>query len=72
MNYSYHCEEATNIKLIYNDKTLIYSSDRLGAFDINAKKFIEFSKDCDILIHECTFPDNLNDRAYVVLHSTFL
>ncbi|CAD8114699.1 unnamed protein product [Paramecium sonneborni] len=66
-----HCQYSTAIKIISNGKTVVYSSDRLGNIR-TSNKFFEFAKNCDLLIHECTYPDDMTLKADEVKHSTFL
>lgn len=51
---------------------MVYSSDREGATDRKAHRFLEAAQDCDLMVHECTFSDDSQDRAHEVMHSTIL
>ncbi|CAD8054481.1 unnamed protein product [Paramecium primaurelia] len=67
-----HCQFSTGIKLTSNGKTIVYSSDRLGKLKKFRNKFFEFAQNCDLLIHECTYPDEMMEKAIAVKHSTFV
>ncbi|CAD8147289.1 unnamed protein product [Paramecium octaurelia] len=67
-----HCQYSTAIKLASNGKTLVYSSDRQGQLSKFGTKFSKFAKNCDLLIHECTYPDEMVEKALSAKHSTFL
>ncbi|CAD8097010.1 unnamed protein product [Paramecium sonneborni] len=66
-----HCQYSTAIKINSRGKTIVYSSDRLGKLK-KSHKFFQFAQDCDLLIHECTYPDEMLAKAIEVNHSTFL
>lgn len=39
--------------------------------DHKSTSFAMFSESCDVMIHECTYPDDMQERAEEVSHSTF-
>jgi ribonuclease Z len=61
-----HCKQSYGIVITYiNDIKISYSGDTRPS-----PWFIEASKNCDVMIHEATFPNNLQQNAEDFLHST--
>lgn len=56
-NYAYRIERA--------GKILCYTGDTGPSGDL-----VELAENCDLLIHEATFPDELSDLAHTLNHST--
>ena len=61
-----HCHDAFGFKLQYRDKTLVYSGDTRPC-----QALIDASRGVDLLIHECTMPDDLLHEAIERKHSAF-
>jgi len=56
-----HTSSSIAYKFIEKDKTLIFSGD--CDYD---EKFINFSKDADILLLECSYPNNIKKRGHLI------
>lgn len=52
---------------MYEDKSLVYSSDRSGKLTKYGNKFSSFAENCDILIHECTYPEDMLEKYYIFI-----
>jgi len=54
-----HCFFSNGFKVIdlETKKTICFSSDHDGNFLSNDRLYMMQVKDCDILVHECTYPD---------------
>lgn len=60
-----HCVDSCGIRVDTEDLTLAYSGDTC------ADAFVKvLAADCDVLIHEATFSDELTERASATKHST--
>ncbi|XP_041363952.1 zinc phosphodiesterase ELAC protein 2-like [Gigantopelta aegis] len=62
----YHCRNAFGVSIIHKDGwKLVYSGDTMPC-----DKLVRAGQDCDLLIHEATMEDDLEEEARLKTHST--
>ena len=62
-----HPGGSTGFRLDWPDRSLAYITDTIAATDAN---YIEHINDVDLLVHECYFPDGLDEQATLTGHSS--